>query len=235
MIVAMFIGLTIYFNLDNSTVSYAAASGEYRSVGSGNWNLITTWQKYNGSSWIAAVAVPDSSANIITIQSGHNVTITANQKADQLVVSSGGTLTLNSGVTLTVSNGTGTDMTVNGTFVNAGTVTIRTGSAINFSSTGKYQHNFTATAGTIPTATWSSGSTCEIIGYTSNPTAPSGIQAFSNFTWNCPSQSNDIRLGGALTTISSNFNVISTGSKSLQLAAANSTLSVGGGLTISGG
>ena len=235
MIVALFIGLTIYFNLDNSTVSYAAVSGEYRSAGSGNWNLITTWQKYNGSAWLPAVTVPDSSSNIITIQSGHNVTVTANQKADQLVVSSGGTLTLNSGVTLTVSNGTGTDMSVSGTFVNAGTVTIRTGAAINFSSTGKYQHNFTTTAGTIPTATWSSGSTCEIIGYTSNPTAPSGIQTFSNFTWNCPSQSNDIRLNGALTTISSNFIVASTGSKSLQLAAANSTLSVGGGLTISGG
>ena len=184
MIVALFIGLTIYFNLDNSTVSYAAVSGEYRSAGSGNWNLITTWQKYNGSAWLPAVTVPDSSSNIITIQSGHNVTVTANQKADQLVVSSGGTLALNSGVTLTVSNGTGTDMSVSGTFVNAGTVTIRTGAAINFSSTGKYQHNFTTTAGTIPTATWSSGSTCEIIGYTSNPTAPSGIQTFSNFTWN---------------------------------------------------
>lgn len=235
MLVVLFIGLTIYFNLNNSTVSYAAVSGEYRSAGSGNWNLLTTWQKYNGSSWGLALTPPDSTANIITIQSGHNVTITANQKADQIVVNSGGTLTLNSGVTLTVANGASTDLSVSGTFVNAGTVTINSGATINFTSTGKYQHNFTNTAGTIPTATWSSGSACEVVGYTSNSSAPSGIQAFSNFTWNCPSQSNDIRLGGALTTINSNFNVISTGSKSLQLATTNSTLSVGGDLTISGG
>ena len=124
---------------------------------------------------------PTSSAATITILSGHTVTITSSVAADQIVVNSGGTLVQNSGITLTVNNGSGTDLAVSGTFKNAGTVTISASAIVVFQSSGKYQHNFTTSGGTIPTATWNSGSTCEIIGFTTYNNSLNGCgQAFSN-------------------------------------------------------
>ena len=235
LLVAIF--TTLFFNLKNNTKSFGAVNGEYRSITSGNWNATSTWQKYNGSSWIAAVAVPSNTDAAITIQSGHTVTVTANTTVDQVVVSSGGTLSINSGVTLTLANGSGNDLDVVGVFKNAGTLTISASAVVNIQAAGRYQHNFTTTAGTIPTATWASGSTCEIIGYTTNTSAPAGLQSFSNFIWNCPSQSGQINLNGGLTTVNSNLTITSTGSASgkLYLANATSTLNVGGSFTQTGG
>ena len=54
-------GLIIYFQLSKvETVHAASASGDYSTAASGNWNSTATWQKYNGTSWIAAVATPTS-------------------------------------------------------------------------------------------------------------------------------------------------------------------------------
>ncbi len=50
------------------------ASGNYRSAASGNWNSTTTWQTFNGSSWVAAGSTPTTQK--ITIQGGHTVTVT---------------------------------------------------------------------------------------------------------------------------------------------------------------
>lgn len=236
LIVILSIGLTVFFNFNNSKKSYGFTTGEYRSVASGNWNAVTTWQKWNGSAWIAATVVPSSSGNVITIQSGHIVTVTAAATVDQVVVSFGGTLVLNSGITLTLANGTGTDLDVSGIFKNAGSV-ILSGSVIVFQFTGKYQHNYTNTGGVIPTATWNAGSTCEIIGYTGSNTAPTGMQAFSNFVWNCPGQTLPINLGTALTssTFSGNINIVSTGTQALILSNISGTINITGNIVQSGG
>ena len=168
--------------------------------------------------------------------SGHTVTIT-NLTADQIVVSSGGTLVENSGVTLTLNNGTGTDLDVSGTFRNAGTVSISASAVIVYQSTGKYQHNFTTSAGVIPTATWNSGSTCEVIGYTTYNSTLTGMQSFSNFVWNCPLQLNWIDLNGALTNVTGNFTITSTGlTGGLRISKSSaSTLNVGGDFTLTAG
>ncbi len=228
-------GLFLYFNLANNKEAIAAVTNDYRSITSGNWSSTSTWQRYNGSSWVSATTAPSSSQNVITIQSGHIVTITANVSVDQVVISSGGSLYLNSGVTMTVANGTGTDFTVSGTFRNTGIVTISASATIAYQSGGTYQHNYTTTAGTIPTASWATGSSCEIIGYTSNNATPSGMQSFYNFTWNCPSQSSVINLGGALTTISGDFTMASTGTGELQLASNGSTFNIGKNYIQTGG
>ncbi len=116
-------GLIIYFQLSKvETVHAASASGDYRTAASGNWNSTATWQKYNGTSWIAAVATPTSAGGVIEIQSGHTVTVSASVTAAQLVVDAGGTLTINSGQTLTIANGPGTDISVNGTLTTNGTL-----------------------------------------------------------------------------------------------------------------
>ena len=217
LIVILSIGLTVFFNFNHSKNSFGFATNEFRSVASGNWSSPSTWQKFSGGVWVAATAAPIISDNVITIQSGHTVTIDVATTSDQVVVANGGTLVLNSGITLTLANGSGTDLDVFGIFRNAGTITINTSAIIKVESTGKYQHNFTTVAGTIPAATWSSGSTCEIIGYTSNATGPSGMQAFSNFIWNCPGQTTAINLLGTL-NLTGDLTIVATGLGSLALS-----------------
>ena len=215
--------------------AYASANGEYQSRATGNWSGTTTWQKYGGGSWGNTVTPPTSIDKVITILNGHTITVTANVTVDQLIVNAGGTLILNSGVTLTINNGTATDLDVSGTFNNAGIVTISSGATIVYQNGGKYQHNFTTSAGTIPTATWSTGSTCEIIGYTNCNTPPSNLQSFDNFTWSCPSQTQDMNLNGGLTTVNGDFTVTSTGGNQLRLSNNGSTIGIGGDYIQSGG
>jgi len=104
--------------------SASLASDYYRSIATGNWNATATWQSsHDGINWVNATLTPTSSANTITIQNTHTVTATASVSADQFTVNAGGQLTVNSGQTLTIADGTGTDLTVNGTLVNSGTIT----------------------------------------------------------------------------------------------------------------
>ncbi|HKO76583.1 MAG TPA: gliding motility-associated C-terminal domain-containing protein [Flavobacterium sp.] len=52
-------------------------AGDYRSVASGNWTILGTWQYYNGSSWGAASSYPGQNVgtNKVTIQNGDDVTL----------------------------------------------------------------------------------------------------------------------------------------------------------------
>jgi len=233
--VSLALGLLLFINLSDNRQVLAAANGDYRSVANGNWNSVSTWEKYNGSSWVAATVTPTSADGAISISNGTIITVTANITVDQVSVQPNGQLKLNSGITITLANGTGTDLDVNGIFTNSGTITINSGATIIFEPNGKYQHNYTTSAGKIPTATWSNNSTCEIIGYTSNSTAPTGLQSFYNFSWNCPSQTSNVNLGGGLTTVNGDFTVISSGSGELRLSGASSTLNITGNFIQTGG
>ncbi len=155
----------------------------------------------------------------------------------QCVISATKTFILSSTATMTIANGTSApDLLVDGTFRNSAAPTV-TGT-ITFSSTGTYEHNFTTTAGTIPTATWNTTSTCYIMGYTTgggNAFQPLNLgQSFGNFTWNTPAlSSTNANLGGNLTTINGNFTVENTNSKELRLGTGQSyTLAVGGDLIL---
>jgi hypothetical protein len=94
---------------------YSQAAGDYRSVsGGGNWNEASTWETFNGSTWVSASTEPVTS-NDVSILSGHTVNIIANASSQNLTVS--GTLifgkatiaigqyTLNLVGNLTVSSG----------------------------------------------------------------------------------------------------------------------------------
>src|ERR1035437_884553 len=74
-------------------------SGDFRSAQSGNWGDLTTWQTYNGSSWVAASTIPDSnitpSTAITTILSPHNVTVAATIGVRNVTVNPGATVTVN--------------------------------------------------------------------------------------------------------------------------------------------
>jgi hypothetical protein len=90
-----------------------------------------------------------------------------------------------------------------------------TGTSTTLIINGTYEHKYTTTTGTIPTATWADGSNCNIIGYTTNTTHPSYAQSFWNFSWNCPNQTATVT--GSISgtwAVRNNLNLISTGTGS---------------------
>ncbi|HOH98087.1 MAG TPA: DUF2341 domain-containing protein [Candidatus Cloacimonadota bacterium] len=221
----------------NQTITaFASLSSDYfRSLTTGNWGTANTWESsHDGSNWATATLSPSSTANTITIRNSHTVTVAAGVSVDQVTVDSGGQVNVNSGITLTIANGTGTDMTVNGTLRSAGTIT--TTGTLAFGSGGVYQHNFTTTVGTVPTATWNANSTCEIVGYTSySGDMNLREQSFGNFTWNCPSQTANVSANETLDIVNGTLKIISTGTGSFILGNGTNITDVNGNLEISGG
>lgn len=53
--------------------------GDYRSNGSGEWTTASTWQVYNGTTWVTATTYPGQNAGTydVTIQSGHTVSLSS--------------------------------------------------------------------------------------------------------------------------------------------------------------
>jgi len=109
--------------IDNISITASSSQtiGYFRSVQSGNWNDLTTWEaSLDSVNWYAANVSPKYTANTITIQSGHQVYFTATDTIDQVIVN--GTLTYIdvSGSTMHINNGAGTDLIINGTFEDLG-------------------------------------------------------------------------------------------------------------------
>jgi len=151
-----------------------------------------------------------------------------------------GTLIISNANTSNAYDATNATTTVTGTFRNGGVVT-STAAQLVFNSGGLYEHIHTTTQGAIATATWNTGSTCAVIGYTTNTNPPAGFnQSFHHFTWNTPSQNTgSINALGNLTTVNGNFTVISTGNtadREFRLTTGSDyTLNIGGDLIVSGG
>ena len=225
----------------------------FYSTTSGNLNDPNSWeQSYDGgNTWTSPALYPPSAANStnITVLNGDTVVNTANSQLDQVVVQAGGQITVNTGTTLTIAAGAGTDLDVSGTVDVSGTLTVNTNAPVivesggvlineqggaetvngtlTFKSGGTYQHNYTTGAGTIPTATWNTGSSCQILGYTSDTgTLAGAAQAFYNFVWNCPSQTAAVPLGGSIpTAVNGDLNFISTGTGEVRFSNNNSPTS----------
>src|SRR5688572_25907922 len=101
--------------------AFSQTAGDYRSAGTGNWNVAGSWERWDGDSWEVPGAAPTFSDGTITIRSGHTITITASLTLDQTVIDNGGALSINpnlSGFTIpvTVNNGAGDDLTIDGSF-----------------------------------------------------------------------------------------------------------------------
>lgn len=240
-----------------STESFGQANNEYRSVQTGLWSDLLTWERYNGGTmtWNTPTAFqgpPNSSKNLITVRSTHVVTVDLNTTADQFTIEAGAQVVINTGFNFTIGSGSGTDMTVNGIFEFSGTVTKSAGAviAINgtvinragsftimgtgfliFNANSIYRH--LRNAGGIPNANWHPSSTCEVAGVLAG--GITGLaQNFGNFTWNRTGQTNNQSLPDASTmSISGNFTIHSTGTGRLYLNQP--FLNVGGNFTQSGG
>jgi len=233
-VTAIIIGIIVflYSNLGTSEKARASVSGDYRSAGTGLWSNSGIWEKYNGTTWASAATSPVNTNGAVTIQSGHVVTVSANLTIDQVTISAGAEVDINSGITISLTNGAGTDLDVFGTFKNLGTVSTAGGVTATVENGGKYQH--ATDGGSILSATWNTGSTCEITGVIA--TKPSSLgQSFYNFTWNAASQSGVVNLLGQLTTVTGDFRISSTGSSQLNLSTSAANLTIGGNYYQTGG
>ncbi|MFN0292772.1 T9SS type A sorting domain-containing protein [Pedobacter helvus] len=206
----------------------SAASNFFRSnVVSGNWNNSTSWESSaNGTSgWQPSTLVPNQVASGITVRNGHTIKIIAAQTVDDVTIENGamvdhtaGTLTINDGVAAN-------DFMVSGIFRSAAAITKN--GVLQILNGGTYQHNYTTATGTIPAAVWATGSTCEVIGYTTFAGNVTGSnQTFSNFVWNAANQtaagSPSLLAGFAARDLTVN----STGLGSLNLGSVGGTTTI---------
>jgi len=90
---------------------FAQAVGDFRSNGTGNWNVNATWQTWTGS-WTAATSYPgqNTGTGAVLIQNGDVVAITATVpnaigSLALAIGNSNNTLTINAGTSLTVTGG----------------------------------------------------------------------------------------------------------------------------------
>lgn len=117
---------------------------------------------------------------------------------------------------------------VTGTIDNRGSV-LGNPLSLEFQDGGTYIHS--QNGGTVPTATWTTASNCNITGVVA--TAPGGLgQPFGNLTWNSGNQTGDESLAASGMTITGTLSVMNTGSG--QLGMSQTTLNVGN-LTITDG
>jgi hypothetical protein len=130
-------------------------------------------------------------------------------------------------------------MNILGTFKRNSTNPITTNGVLRCDAGGTYTLDVNASS--VPTCTWSTGSTFEVTGITTVTSFSSGgTQSFHHVVWNCPSQTSMFSFGG-LTTINGNLTIQSTGaspSATSCLLLTNSTAitsTIAGNLTVSGG
>jgi hypothetical protein len=248
-----------------ATLSVFPANAFFQSINSGNLNDPNTWEvSYDGgTTWTnpATYTPNDGNSTNVVIQSGHTVTSTANSRQHHVIVQSSGQVTVNASTTLTITNSPGNALDVKGTIDASGTLLITTNAnaivesgglieseqggavtdngTLTFQSGATFQDNHTTGVSPIPLATWNTGSTCLIAGYTSDTTTLAGLtgQTFYNLTWNCPSQTAALPFGGNVpAAVLGDFTVVSTGSGEIRLSQNNSPVwNIAGNLNVLGG
>ena len=103
----------------------ASAQNFFRSVATGNWNNVATWQMSpDNITWGPAAYTPTYTDLSITIQSPNVVTITASVTIDEISINLGATLATSGATTLTINDGSGVDIFMNGTFIESASISI---------------------------------------------------------------------------------------------------------------
>src|SRR5688572_15144182 len=246
-----------------------AQSGyNYKTVKSSNWNDITLWVRApfsNPNSYspiINSAELPNRNSRNIEILDGHTVTYDHANNVDQIIIKPGGVFELPSGKSLSLYVAASTDRLVvqgesgkQGIFRNlGGTLSYTNGTSavtsnIEVGAYGKYEHAYTGSVGTIPTATWDVNSEIEFkmtgpfAGVTLADYQTRGFnQAFGNVKWNTPTNTNNVDLKGVISNVRGNFEIASTGtsasgtSGSALILSSSGTysLTIGKSLIVSG-
>ncbi|MGV3540546.1 MAG: beta strand repeat-containing protein [Rufibacter sp.] len=154
-----------------------------------------------------------------------------------IVESSGAVEVLNTG-TLQLTNSfapsisAGASITVDGNLTMGGSTSLVTPSTSELTFRDGSTFTYNRNGGSLPLATWSSGSTATITGVTA--TLPNNLrQDFHNLTWNCPQQSSTIEAGSTLNKVVGTLTVENTNNQLLVLGGT--TPNAFGNLTITGG
>ncbi|MDD3563963.1 MAG: FlgD immunoglobulin-like domain containing protein [Candidatus Cloacimonetes bacterium] len=169
------------------SVAFAQTTNDYRTTGSGGWTSVATWQRYNGSVWVAATAFPTYlNANVTAIRSGHTITVSSDLKIDRTIVDSGGAIIVTAN-TLTIEKAAAMPgMQCFGNLKVSSTGKITSGITKLFMENGSiYEH--ARNNGAYPLAAWEIGSTLLITGLTTTSPTNTG-QNFYNVIWDCPGQ-----------------------------------------------
>ena len=61
----------------------AQSLNDYRSVASGNWDTLATWQYWNGSAWVTPAVRTTSASNSITVRNPHTHWIDGTREYDR--------------------------------------------------------------------------------------------------------------------------------------------------------
>ncbi len=237
-------------SLGSYAIGLQDVTGAYRTKASGNWTDFTiVWERFNGSNWVAATAYPKNSDGLISISTGHTVTVntdlSSNTNAvDQVVIEAGGQVTIVTGGDWRLNNGSGTDLTIYGTLLmNGGIFSSKSGQAtVTVGSGGVYQHNVNSgqitTTNQATTWLWDANATLLVTGTTTLLPA-SMNQTFGNVIWNCTGQTATLNLAGALSTINGTLKIVSTGTGGsggrLELTSTQAALTINKNLIVSGG
>lgn len=217
-----------------STTSLAQVDGDYRTDQTGIWTAPTTWQVFVSGAWqnveTAGAGVfqnitPTSASGAILIQNA--VTVTSSVTANQ-VTHSAGNITINASQTLTITD----DGSAAIDFIHTAGGFVVTG-ALVFDTNTTYEHR--RNGGTIPLATWNTGSTCYITGITTtNPTINSA-SAFYNFTWECASQAGNRSFNSNVRIVNGDLLISNTNNQLVNFGSGTAfTLDVQGDLEVTG-
>ncbi len=127
----------------------AQSFGDYRSnpatlVGgylAGIWSATSSWEVFNGTSWVAASTAPTSSDGQITIQLGDSIILNASTNIDQVTVENGAVLTVIGAGSVTLNNDIGNDIIINGKMYLANCTLSGTGTILS-NVTGTFSLSF---------------------------------------------------------------------------------------------
>ncbi|MFA5405287.1 MAG: T9SS type A sorting domain-containing protein [Ignavibacteria bacterium] len=188
---------------------------------SGNINVLTGGTFTNNGQM-------NISDGTLTVSGNHTVSSTGQDYCfGGVVIQSTGTIVNNnvfqSYSTLNING----SLQTNGTnFYLSGNITVNNNAQVVFNQNGG--------SGSIPIATWNTGSTLIITGVTSS--IPQNMnQSFYNLTWNCSSQSQDLNFYDGLKTVNGDLTFANTNNKNLTLFGwGSNSLNIGGNLNISG-
>ncbi len=198
-----------------SLSSVAQVAGDYRSLTTGNWNVNTTWERYDGASWVAATAgqTPGVAAGAaVLIRDGHTVTFNATptNALASLTVGEGvsGILQYHNSLTAVTMTVTGTTTVAsNGIFQSFPIPT--TSGTHSFSTSGSIVNNGTINFYNFATTVTSAVNTTITSANAGLTYSGSGTNTFNNFTQSNTSASPGYSLSGADLNVKGTFTITS--------------------------
>jgi len=88
--------LIIYFNFFDIKDTRAFSTGDYRTIGSGNWDDVSVWEVYDGENWSPAMEPPGDGVRKILVTNGQNLVMTEEIPLNQLTIDEGAGVSIES-------------------------------------------------------------------------------------------------------------------------------------------